>query len=310
VPDRRLRFDAAVPHGGYRWWYVDALSDDGRQGLTVILFVGSVFSPYYARARGRGPADPENHVAVNVALYGQRGAWTMTERGGAVLRRNAAALSIGPSSAWWDGTALTISVDEVAVPVPRRVRGTIRLEPEILSDAVFALDAAGRHRWRPTAPVARVEVDFPKPGIRWQGRAYLDGNDGDGPLERDFVSWDWSRAASGEPRILYDAVRADGSRHALALRFGRDGRAEPFDPPPTVPLPRTLWRLDRRTAADPGTAPRIVERLEDGPFYARAVVTSRVAGADMTAVHESLSLARFRQPWVRALLPFRMPRRG
>ena len=33
---------------GYVWWYVDALSDDGRQGLTIIAFIGSVFSPYYA----------------------------------------------------------------------------------------------------------------------------------------------------------------------------------------------------------------------------------------------------------------------
>ena len=39
------RFDAPVPPGGYAWWYVDALSDDGRHGLTVIAFVGSVFSP-------------------------------------------------------------------------------------------------------------------------------------------------------------------------------------------------------------------------------------------------------------------------
>ena len=45
-----LRFDAPVPHGGYAWWYVDALSDDGRHGITIIAFIGSVFSPYYAWA--------------------------------------------------------------------------------------------------------------------------------------------------------------------------------------------------------------------------------------------------------------------
>jgi len=31
--------------------------------------VGSVFSPYYAWAQRSGPADPENHCALNVALY-------------------------------------------------------------------------------------------------------------------------------------------------------------------------------------------------------------------------------------------------
>ena len=52
----RLRFDQPVVRNGYAWWYIDALSDDGKQGLTIIAFIGSVFSPYYAWARRRGPA--------------------------------------------------------------------------------------------------------------------------------------------------------------------------------------------------------------------------------------------------------------
>ena len=67
---------------GYAWWYVDALSDDGRHGLTLIAFIGSVFSPYYALARRRGRGDPQHHCALNVALYGAGGrGWAMTERG-------------------------------------------------------------------------------------------------------------------------------------------------------------------------------------------------------------------------------------
>ena len=56
--DAGSRFDQPVPHNGYAWWYVDGLSDDGRYGLTVIAFIGSVFSPYYARARRRGDGRP------------------------------------------------------------------------------------------------------------------------------------------------------------------------------------------------------------------------------------------------------------
>ena len=44
--------------------------------------------------------------------------------------------------------------------------------------------------------------------------------------------------------------------------------------------------------------------LEDTPFYARSVL---VNGSDLT-MHESLSLDRFRSPWVQVMLPFRMPR--
>ena len=56
------RFDQAVPPGGYAWWYVDALSDDGRHALTIIAFIGSVFSPYYAAARRRGTRRPGTTV--------------------------------------------------------------------------------------------------------------------------------------------------------------------------------------------------------------------------------------------------------
>ena len=41
-----LPFDSPIPPGGYLWWYLDALSDDGRSGITVIALLGSVFSPY------------------------------------------------------------------------------------------------------------------------------------------------------------------------------------------------------------------------------------------------------------------------
>ena len=86
-------FDTLVPPQGYRWWYVDAISDDARYGLTIIGFIGSVFSPYY-KSSGRGL--PLDHSCLNVALYGGSGArWVMTERGQADTRQARDSLSIG-----------------------------------------------------------------------------------------------------------------------------------------------------------------------------------------------------------------------
>ncbi len=108
--DAGSRFDQPVPHNGYAWWYVDGLSDDGRYGLTVIAFIGSVFSPYYARARRRGMADPSDYCAINAVLYGPRGKrWAMTERDRHALSRSDRHLCIGRSSLTDGGNELTIS---------------------------------------------------------------------------------------------------------------------------------------------------------------------------------------------------------
>jgi carotenoid 1,2-hydratase len=280
----------------------------------VIAFLGSVFSPYYAWARRRGPADPLAHAAINVALYGHGGRrWTMTERGAGHVVRDASSLRIGPSSLAWDGRTLTIAIDEITAPWPRRVRGTIRVTPSALHDERFALDAAARHHWCPIAPCARVEVDLSQPRSRWQGHAYLDSNEGAVPLERDFVRWHWSRARTedGGTAVLYDIARRDGSARSLALRFHPDAdRAVPFDAPPRAALPASGWRVARETRSDAGSVAQVRTSLEDGPFYARSVVDTRLSGQPATAVHESLDLDRFAAPWVQAMLPFRMPRRG
>jgi carotenoid 1,2-hydratase len=311
-------FDHGVPPGGYAWWYVDALSDDGRHGLTLIAFVGSVFSPYYAWARRQAAGGPvagalaANHCALNVALYGEARRWAMTERSAARLHRDPTHLAIGPSQLHWNGAELVIDIEEVTAPMPSRLRGQVRVRPEALFDTAYPLDAAGRHHWCPIAPCARVAVSFDQPALRWSGSAYLDSNRGTRPLEADFVRWDWSRARSpdGQTTVLYDVTRRTDRPFSLSLAFDPSGNVSPFEAPPHAPLPSSRWRIQRGTRSDSGSVPRIRESLEDGPFYARSLLDTRLRGITVPAVHESLDLDRFRSPWIQWMLPFRMPRRS
>jgi carotenoid 1,2-hydratase len=156
-----------------------------------------------------------------------------------------------------------------------------------------------------------VEVALTEPATRWSGQGYFDANAGDAPLEDTFAHWHWSRACLPDgTAILYDVCRRDGARTTLALHCDAQGNVREFPPPPAAHLPATRWRIDRATRTDNGSAACVTRTLVDSPFYARSLVTAQLLGKTGIAVHESLSLTRFRAAWVRMLLPFRMPRIG
>ena len=273
-----------------------------------------MFSPYYAQARrrtGEGRADPLNHCALNVALYG-RGAkrWAMTERGRHQVHCDAASLQIGPSALHWNGDTLTIEIDEISVPWPSRLRGVVKLHATQLFDHPVLLSAPGGHRWFPIAPSARVEVDLSAPALRWSGAGYLDSNRGDAPLEQAFTRWDWARAhlSNGRSAVFYDVERVAAEPLALGLAFQRDGSVNPIEPPRRAALPSSRWGVARTARSEGGAPMRVTQTLTDAPFYARSLVDARWLGEPVTAMHESLSLRRFDSAWVQALLPFRMPR--
>ena len=235
----------------------------------------------------------------------------MTERTGAV--RSARALALGRSTLAWDGDALVIEIDERRAPVPLALRGTVRVRPDALTGFSTPIDPAGRHRWRPMAPRAQVEMRFERPGIAWSGVGYLDSNDGDEPLEAGFARWHWSRAAlpGGRTGLLYhtepryQAEPWAAAPRALALRVGADGGVEKTDEPPLVRLPRSRWGIERVTRAE---AARVVDTVVDAPFYARSTLAVRSFGHEAVAMHESLDLDRFTSWPTQLMLPFRMPR--
>jgi carotenoid 1,2-hydratase len=269
-----------------------------------------VFSPYYAFARRRGRADPLDHCALNVALYGDRGKrWAMTERGRSAVGRTENEFVIGPSCVDWNGEELTFRIEEVTNPVPSRLQGIVRVYPSALTQDGFALDAAKRHRWRPIAPCARVQVDFRQPATRWLGDGYFDINHGDAPLERDFASWQWSRASTRKGTVIcYDTSARGGEDSGLTLRYDRTGAVEPLPPLPHASLKPTGWRIARTAHGDAQQLISVKRTFEDAPFYARSQLLAKLYGETADVMHESLSLDRFSMPIVQAMLPFRMPR--
>ena len=284
------------------------MSDDGASSIVVIAMLGNTFSPRWARARKRDPASSSlDFSTMNVALRtGSANRWALTERERASVSRGADHLAIGTSEMAWRNGDLVVSIDDRSAPWRERVRGKVRLTPLAGSDVVVDLDPSGLHTWCPRIPIASVEVDFEEPRVRFRGTGYFDMNRGECPLEETFASWSWSRVSDGRRgAIAYDVAMRDGSTRARSFRSacGEDLVIARDDQ--VVSLPTTRFGLPRRARGGEG-ATELVRTLEDGPFYARSVVTTTLAGQRAMGIHETVSLDRFRAPWVRFLVPFRM----
>lgn len=277
--------------------------------MTLIFFVGSVFSPAYAAARARGPADPATFSAVNVCLYGPRTGWAFTERPLDPATRGPASWTLGRSRIGWEDQTLVLQFDEPCTPFPGRLRGSVRLSPELRSEEPIALDQAGRHRWWPVAPRAQAEVVLEEPKLRFTGQGYHDCNWGDEPLERAFRRWTWTRAWTERGvRLSYDTVPVEGAPVTRTLRFGEPEVDE--GPGELHELPGTLWRVSRTVRTPTGGGARLRDTFEDTPFYNRSLLELDLGDQQVAAVHETVDLERFQRPWVQFLLPFRIRQEG
>ncbi|UWR24406.1 carotenoid 1,2-hydratase (plasmid) [Sulfitobacter sp. S190] len=276
--------------------------------MSVIGFIGSVFSPWYHWS-GRG--NPANNCCINVATYGRGGRFTMTDRGQAALVQRSDSLQVGPSIMHWNGKELIIEVEEISsLPLVSRIQGQIIVTPSAITEVELPLTQDGAHVWRPFAPTARIKVNLNSHGWQFEGHGYFDANFGTRPLEEDFSYWTWGRYPTAKgASCFYDAQRRDGTVLDTAIAFDPQGIATHLDAPGRQPLRRTLWALRRETRADPGTKPRQIKSMLDAPFYSRSVVETTVNGETVRGVHEALDLDRWANPLLKPMVAVRVPRR-
>lgn len=286
--------------------------------------VGNPFSPSYARARAAGGRAPAlDHCSMHVAIYRRgRAIWSLEEGPLDPRARRPRDMTMGRSWIGWVGDRLVVDLDERSVPfnlVPfrrsrlhrlppgRPVRGRITIHPEAMPGESLGIDADGLHRWWPIAPTARITVELTSPELRFRGHGYHDANAGPVALEQAFDSWTWSRCRTGDRAWLtYDVTDRDGQQRSHALTVAPDGDMQAITDSASVSLGRSTWQLDRRARLPaPGDA-RVARSLEDGPFYARAVIEQRWSDHRAVAMHETLAAHRLRRRWVQLCAGYRI----
>ncbi len=276
-----------------------------------IALLGSPFSSRYAReVRVRGEADPLSYCQVNVALYGRRSRrWVLTERAIRPAARDATSLAVGRSSLRWTAGELRVDVDEASPWTRAPLRGRLTFTPEADPQEPSTLDGEGRHMWWPVAPRGTLEVCLQEPDVRFRATGYHDANAGSEALHRAVSDWTWSRfhLPRGSTIVTYAVKRADGTRATRMLRLGPAG-PEPGARFVTGDLARSRWGLAREAWAGDAGPPRLVQSLEDGPFYARQLVEVQGEGRRIRGLSETLSAARLATEAGRFFLGFRQRR--
>lgn len=190
--------------------------------------------------------------------------------------------------------------------------GQLRLYPERWDGRPIALSGDDAHHWWPIAPLARAEVELDQPALTFKGQAYLDANHGREPLEAGFQRWSWARLSAGNGAIIvYDAHTRGGARRTLVRRY--DAKRPPeLSPALLRPTQLGLSGCSRLSA---GAAGQSRHRSSGRAFPGghALLCTDQPPGhgrrrARLRGRQETLSLDRFEQRWVQALLGFRTRR--
>lgn len=282
LPDPRR----ALAPGGFTWWYLD-LVDAAGDGLVVILALGLPFLPGWASlARaGRAPA-AATRPAVSVARVrgGRLTFWALHETAPDRVRWEAGRVRLSDHALDVDvvGDRVTVAASlsgvvggapwSLAVSVEGPLRGRVPGEPE-----------SAAHEWSVLTAGAQGTAVLTAGGVteRIVGRAYVDRNAGDGPIDAlGTRRWSWGRLAfPGEDHIWYEAS-GEGGDESLALTVALDGAATLVrGGVRRVDGARGAWGLPfpRELALDDHLRVVLPAPLDDSPFYARFAIEAQGA---------------------------------
>jgi len=338
--DRAPDPDVLRNPGGFTWFYVDLVDDQG-QGATLIWSWGLPFLPGYARAARVGrPQLPIDRPSVNLVVYGggRERFYLLSELppDQCAWGDDGRSWRLGGCSFTWTDTpgaagaaptrALQATLD-LALPTGGRATGQLWLSGPLRRDSpdvhgVVPADPACTHLWTPMIAAGRggLELNTPTGTLRIEGRGYHDRNSAAQPLHSlGIQSWWWGRVAlPGRDLIFYRLTpSAPGAApRDLVVEIAEDGtsRAREDAGLQVGRLHRSPWGLrwpSTATFPDPDGRPVQVEvsaLLDNGPFYQRYLLRSRCGSDEGYGIGENLVPDRVDTDLLRPLVRMRVHR--
>ena len=321
----------------YEWWYLDAISSDGRTAFVFIWFAGLPFSPDALTNHERGrPASARDHVAMFTAVYvdGKQIAYALNRHPESefVAERERLRVRVGPNplERHVDG-AISAVVDAPMLFGGGRLSGDLRVSSSGADGGGIGEVAGGAdHVWNPLVPSCDVAGSLRLTGAdgseKWstefEGRGYLDHNYGRRPLTEGIRRWHWGRAHLGDTTIVYYQTEPTSGPDESVLAVIDDSgsasnctdvRFAASDWRRRVLCPRFPNRVEvsGRRGSERVAFTAVRRHVVDwGPFYMRFLcdVTATVGGRELSgvAMTEYLDPRGLRARWLRPLIKTRI----
>lgn len=320
----------------YEWWYLDAISSDGRTAVVFIWFAGLPFSPDALTNHERGRSSRAlDHVAMFTAVYvdGKQIAYALNRHDKSTFEaeRDALRVRVGPNVLEpSSGNGFTARIDAPMLFGGGRLVGEFELLPVVTADGVFPEGGTELdHLWNPLAPACSVSGSLRLTGrdgsegwsTAFEGVGYLDHNYGRRPLTEGIRRWSWGRAHLGDTTLVfYQNEPMDGLVEAV-LGVVDSGENVPCS---DVRFTTSEWRrrilcprfpdVMRVEGMREGAPVRMEARrrhiVDWGPFYMRFLsdVTANVGGRELSGfgITEYLDPRGLRARWLRPLIKTRI----
>ena len=293
VPTDPAALDA---RGGFAWWYLDLVDDQGR-GLVLIWSFGLPFLPGYASSARRGDAPAaRSRPSLTLSLYdgGRIAFYDLGEHtpDDASWDPHTHRWTFGASTIRWehseDGSMRTLYID-LDRPIPgtrERLTGQIRVHGRLCQgDAPVPHETdAPSHVWSPMMLGCRGTADLQAGDFQFaiDGRAYHDRNAGLVPLHALGIGrWWWGRISFSDHDFIWYRLQPDdgGPVREMALRVTTDGHITELDTDVALGTDvRGSFGLASPESVlfhDADGVPVVValeSLVDDGPFYQRHIV--------------------------------------
>ncbi|MFW5968319.1 MAG: hypothetical protein ACOCV2_12410 [Persicimonas sp.] len=300
---RRLDPSLLEAEGGFLWWYLDLVDEQG-DGLVLIWSFGLPFLPGYADAARRGCAPAAGaRPSLNLSVYRQRALDFY------LLREfDRERVAWHPDRDRWkfgeteirrelddDRVQLHVELDCAVTGCAEPITGEIHFEGarrKTSGEEEAAERGRLTHDWSPQSGPASARARLRQGGRGWDlsGRAYHDRNGGSRPLHDLGIDvWIWGRAPLPDRELIYYLLWGDGGRApvCVGMTVDEDGTTDVIDDLDVVRRGRrrnlgglTWWEeLELSRGNTPWARVRHRTAVDSGPFYMRYLTEVSTSGA-------------------------------